>query len=118
MVAVRAKSVELTAYLERLLDRIPSNSNHVDFEIITPRAAAEHGAQLSIRLRPGLLDPVMEFLDERGVIVDERKPDVIRVAPAPLYNTFRDVWAFCKVFEEACQASRHSQLKKTSTSLP
>jgi kynureninase len=103
MSALRNKSLKLTGYLEQLLDRILADSTEKYFTIITPRNIHERGAQLSIRLRPGFLDPVLEHLDAEGVIVDERKPDVIRVAPAPLYNTFLDVWNFCDIFEKACQ---------------
>lgn len=44
----------------------------------------------------------MKILEDAGVIVDERKPDVIRVAPAPLYNTFEEVWEFANIFTAAC----------------
>ena len=53
-----------------------------------------------MQLNPGLLEAVLQRLEEEGVVVDERKPDVIRVAPAPLYNTFEDVEAFCEHFRE------------------
>ena len=72
------------------------------YRLITPRDPAERGAQLSIRLAPGLLDTVMSVLKEQGVVVDERKPDVVRVAPAPLYNSYMDVWRFVEVFRGAC----------------
>ena len=100
MDAIRAKSLKLTGYLESLLDGLVNADGGKDFEIITPRRPEERGAQLSIKLRDGLLDSVLEYLDERGVIVDERKPNVIRVAPAPLYNTFGEVWEFVRVFGE------------------
>lgn len=109
MSALRTESLKLTAYLEQLLDQMSSGSASKDFTIITPRNPEERGAQLSIRLRPGLLDPVMKYLDSRGVIIDERKPDVIRIAPAPLYNSFTDVWNFCKVFAEACKSAKQTQ---------
>jgi kynureninase len=102
MQALRRKSHSLTNYLEQLLDEmltvLPEQKN---FAIITPRDPAARGAQLSIRLKPGLLDSVLAHLEHNGVIVDERKPDVIRVAPTPLYNTFTDVWKFVSVFREA-----------------
>jgi kynureninase len=50
-----------------------------------------------------LLDLVLKELDVNGVVVDERKPDVIRVAPAPLYNTFVEVWNFVQIFLGACR---------------
>ena len=54
-------------------------------------------------LEEGLLDGVMSELEHVGVVVDERKPDVVRVAPAPLYNSYTDVWDFVKIFREACE---------------
>jgi kynureninase len=58
---------------------------------------------LSVLLRPGLLESVQKYIEERGVVVDERKPDVLRIAPAPLYNSFWDVHCFVVVFHEACR---------------
>ncbi|KIW19811.1 kynureninase [Exophiala spinifera] len=100
MTNLRQKSLRLTAYLEQLLDSMALRRPGL-FDIITPRSPTERGAQLSIRLAPGLLDNVLEHLEDEGVIIDERKPDVIRVAPAPLYNTFTDVFRFCQVLESA-----------------
>ncbi|KAL8861503.1 MAG: hypothetical protein Q9178_002027 [Gyalolechia marmorata] len=106
MPAVRLKSVMLTNYLEELLSRGSSRSaadgTDESYQVITPSDCADRGAQLSIRLKPGLLEGVMVELEEQGVVVDERKPDVVRVAPAPLYNTFSDVWNFVAIFEVAC----------------
>ena len=98
---LRAKSLKLTGYLEDFLEDMRRNGFAKRFSMITPRSAKQRGAQLSLRLAPGLLDGVLKSLDSNGVVVDERKPDVIRVAPAPLYNTFEDVWNFCRVFKDA-----------------
>lgn len=107
MSAIRAKSIAITRYLEDLL-LAPSSSNaeqddNSPFKIITPSNPAERGAQLSLQLNPGLLEGVMKLLEDAGLVVDERKPDVIRVAPAPLYNTYSEVWDFVQVFRGACQ---------------
>jgi kynureninase len=103
MAEIRKKSLNLTGYLEHLLcDPQTESSGKRPFSIITPSNPAERGAQLSIRLQPGLLDRVLESLDEDAVIIDERKPDVIRVAPAPLYNTYVEVWRFAQIFHLAC----------------
>jgi len=75
------------------------------FEIITPKEKEQRGAQLSLKLQAGLLDVVMKELEERGAVVDERRPDVIRVAPAPLYNSFRDCWEFVRAFGEAVEVA-------------
>ncbi|KAF7716193.1 Kynureninase 1 [Penicillium ucsense] len=105
MKSIREKSLHLTGYLEHLLLTYPLDSSPESkpFIMITPSNPAERGAQLSLRLRPGLLEKVLPYLEEHGVVIDERKPDVIRVAPAPLYNTYTDVWEFCQVFFAACR---------------
>jgi kynureninase len=102
MDALRERSVRLTAYLEaRLLHY--NHGAQPPYTIITPSNPAERGAQLSVLLNPGLLEPVQKYIEEHGVVVDERKPDVLRVAPAPLYNSFHDIHRFIVVFHEACR---------------
>jgi kynureninase len=103
MPALRQKSLQLTAFLETLLGEM-SEENKSLFRIITPPDPAQRGAQLSIMLASGLLETVMRELEARAVIVDERKPDVIRVAPAPLYNTFEDCVQFVDAFSAALDA--------------
>lgn len=95
---LRAKSLRLTGYLELLLTQV----EHPPYTIITPRDPAQRGAQLSLRLEACVMDRVLQFLDNEAVIVDERKPDVIRVAPSPLYNSFEDCWRFASIFKKAC----------------
>ena len=86
---VRAKSVKLTGYLEYLLDEM----NNASINVITPRNPEERGCQLSIQVKNA--DKSLHTqLTEAGVISDWREPDVIRIAPAPLYNSFEDVFRF------------------------
>ena len=103
MKSLRKKSKDLTGYLEHLLLKYPLDApkKSKPWKIITPSNPDERGAQLSILLEPGLLDAVMEELSEQSVVIDERKPDVIRVAPVPLYNSFSDVWLFVDAFRQA-----------------
>ncbi|HYH93275.1 MAG TPA: kynureninase [Candidatus Saccharimonadales bacterium] len=83
--ALRARSVRLTAALETLVDaRVP------DATIITPREPDARGAQLSIRLPDARRR--LEALEAMDVVGDFREPDLIRLAPVPIYNTFDDVW--------------------------
>jgi kynureninase len=98
---LRERSIRMTGYLEARLLRYPGGEP--PYTIITPSNPAERGAQLSVLLKPGLLDNVLHHLEEEGVVVDERKPDVLRIAPAPLYNTFRDIHNFINIFHEACR---------------
>ena len=117
MEAIRKKSIALTGFLEKLLLEPPKNGSRNPYEIITPSNPEERGAQLSVRLDPGMLEGVMAALEAAGAIVDERKPDVIRVSPAPLYNTYTDVWNFVKIFREACGAVKRGQTKSMKGSV-
>lgn len=125
--ALRTKSLELTSYLETLLLNPPSpyTSLRTSYKILTPSNPSERGAQLSILLTPpkakatsinslaaesssssslSFLTKLLHILEhEKGIIIDERKPDVIRVAPAPLYNSFVDVRGFCQGFWEGIE---------------
>ncbi|KAL0265052.1 Kynureninase (L-kynurenine hydrolase) [Diplodia seriata] len=114
---LRAKSLRLTAYLEHLLFTTRTANDAEDgssrlYSLITPRAPEERGAQLSLLLKPGLLERVMEELEHEGVVVDERRPDVVRVAPVPLYNGFADVWRFVDVFGRACKKAAAAAVEK------
>jgi len=95
MEALREKSELLTGYLEFLIDRIPGER----YGIITPRNPAERGCQLSIRI-DGDARSMAGVLKTMGAIADFRPPDVIRVAPVPMYNTFEDVWRFAEMLEK------------------
>lgn len=96
MPALRAKSEGLTAYLLYLLDGLGGGR----FEVITPRAPATRGCQLSL-IDHGDPRGLVKQLDAAGVVCDFREPNVIRVAPTPLYNTFHDVWRFAQVLAAA-----------------
>jgi kynureninase len=91
---LREKSVNLTNYLEFLLTQIETDR----IEIITPSNSAERGCQLSIRVR-NADKSLFKAISERGVVADWREPDVIRVAPVPLYNSFLDCWKFVEILK-------------------
>jgi len=87
---LRERSVRLTGYLEELLDDVIATR---PVDAVTPRDPARRGAQLSLRLRTGGVDAVAARLRaDFGVIADTRRPDIIRLAPAPLYSTYHDCW--------------------------
>jgi kynureninase len=90
--ALRNKSVQLTNYLEFLLQQLPN----LQFEIITPADPAQRGAQLSLYF-PNNGKAIHQKMIESGIIVDYREPGVIRVAPAPLYCSFEDVHTFYEI---------------------
>jgi len=87
-----AKSKELTNFLLFLLDSIKTDR----IEIITPE---ERGCQLSIRVKNGN-KILFDAITEKGVVADWREPDVIRVAPIPLYNSYQDVFNFYSILKE------------------
>lgn len=96
---LRAKSLRLTAYLESLLQaRLPNA-----LTITTPTDPEARGCQLSLRLRRSPVEAraVFDSLAAQGVFCDWREPDIIRVAPVPLYNSFVDVWQFVAALEQA-----------------
>jgi kynureninase len=98
MSALREKSLNLTGYLEFIVDAIRNNTG-VNLQILTPSNPNERGCQLSIVV-PGATKQLVKDLADRGIIVDWREPNVIRMAPVPLYNSFKDIFTFGKVFTE------------------
>jgi kynureninase len=86
---IRSKSIQLTGYLEFLLNQL----RDLAFQIITPTNPEQRGAQLSLLFdRQG--KEIHQRMIQSGIVVDYREPGVIRVAPAPLYNSFEDVYRF------------------------
>jgi len=89
MRALSARSRRLTGYLEQLLDQLGT-----DFvEVISPRDPERRGAQLSLRCKHlPARELARRLLEEHGVVADAREPDVVRLAPVPLYSTYHDCW--------------------------
>jgi kynureninase len=96
MERLRAKSERLTGYLEYLLNQ--KRSNH--FQIVTSSDPKQRGAQLSLRI-PADGRRVCDELAAAGIICDWREPDIMRVAPVPLYNSFMDAYIFAEEFFRA-----------------
>ncbi len=92
MTALAERSRRLTGFLEWLVDSIGDSR----ISILTPRDPDERGCQLSIRVRDGDRS-LHEKIVAEGVSADWREPDVIRVAPVPLYNTFSEIHRFTQV---------------------
>ncbi|KAK6521930.1 Kynureninase (L-kynurenine hydrolase), variant 2 [Arthrobotrys megalospora] len=99
MKVIREKSIHLTGYLEELL--LADEETAKFYEIITPKNPSERGAQLSLLFKDGIMDTVFRKLELAGIIADKRDPDVIRIAPAPLYNSYEDVFKFSQKLREA-----------------
>ncbi len=99
MDALRAKSEQLTGFLKLVLHEI--SVEHGDlFEIITPNDPAQRGCQLSLLVREHGR-ALFDSLTKHGVVVDWREPNVIRMAPVPLYNSFEDVFRCGEVLNSA-----------------
>jgi kynureninase len=87
------KSRRLSEYLLFILDDINKGQAHNIIQIITPRKQNEKGCQVSmLMLERG--KEIFHELRSHGVITDWREPNVIRIAPVPLYNSFEDIWKF------------------------
>lgn len=95
MERIGSKRDLITAYLEYLILKV-SAENEDFLKIITPKSIFDRGSQLSLVLKK---DGKKKFdlLTEQGIIADWREPNVIRIAPAPLYNSFEDCWHFAEV---------------------
>jgi kynureninase len=98
MAVLRAKSIQLTAYLEYLLGQL----NGLDFECITPKDPTQRGAQLSLLFGDKGRN-VFDALTENGVIADWREPNVIRIAPVPMYNSFEDCFRFYQILKSVAE---------------
>lgn len=96
MPALRAKSERLTGYLQYLIDSLDDRR----VEVLTPRDPAQRGCQLSLRIHEAP-EALFEHLQSSGIVCDLRRPDVIRVAPVPLYNSFHDVYLFAQSLKSA-----------------
>lgn len=104
MAALREKSIRLTAWLEFVIQTVASTEASVAFEVITPTDPKRRGAQLSMLIH-GKGKSLFDALTRRGVIADWREPNVIRLAPVPLYNSFTDVYLFGEALAEALKES-------------
>ena len=86
------KSERLTGYLEWLLEGLL-------VKVMTPREPRRRGCQLSFQVKRGR--ELLAQLERSGIVCDFREPDVIRVAPVPLYNSFHEVWRFAAALSAA-----------------
>ena len=94
-----SKSKRLTNYMEFIFNDISSRYDNCDLEIITPKDEKYRGCQLSV-LCHGQGNSLFDFLSKKGVIADWREPNVIRLAPVPLYNSFEDIYQLGQIIEE------------------
>jgi kynureninase len=99
MERLHRKRKELSGYLHFILNDINSRQQESVVEVITPANETGRGCQVSmLMLKRG--KEIFHELTKQGVIADWREPNVIRVAPVPLYNSFEDVWRFGQIVEK------------------
>jgi len=89
MDALRERSLRLSGYLRGLLETL---AGRTDIRLVTPGEDERHGAQLSVRVNTDVSALTERLSSNWGVVVDDRQPDIIRLAPAPLYCTYHDCW--------------------------
>jgi kynureninase len=96
---LREKSIALTGFLQRLVETLLPGL----VDIVTPGAASERGCQLSLRIArsPAAAKRCHDLLTAAGVVADWRQPDVLRLAPIPLYNSYSDVFAAVDALSQA-----------------
>jgi kynureninase len=92
---LQEKSATLTSFLRHVLNRALSSNTNLKFDIITPEN--QPGCQISL-LTDANGKQLFDFLTSEGIIADWREPNVIRMAPVPLYNSFEDVWKIGRAF--------------------
>lgn len=101
MEAFRRKSELQTAFLLKLLEAMPQEA----FEVITPKDPERRGCQVSLRFfQRG--NEYLRMLEEAGIVADFRAPDIIRITPSPLYNTFDDIAIFASHLAALCTSTR------------
>ncbi len=96
MESLRKKSELLTAYLEFIINEVNQTNGDELFKIITPKNKQDRGCQLSIVCKQNA-KATFNYLTDNGVIGDWREPNVIRISPVPLYNSFKQVFEFGQI---------------------
>ena len=96
MTKLRRKSIQLTGYAQFILHQIDPDEKY--FKIITPGDPDQRGCQLSILIKNNGTE-IFKRVTKGGVVADWRDPDVMRIAPVPLYNTFEEVWRFGQIMK-------------------
>lgn len=95
---IQAKRKKLNSWLWYLLNELNNTTTEKNITFITPQEEAEHGCQVSMLIQRGGKE-IFEQLTAAGIMVDWREPNVIRLAPVPLYNTFEEVWQFTETLK-------------------
>lgn len=108
--AIREKSLKMTSYLTYLIDEKLAKQPY-NFVIGTPRETQRKGGHVAIEHEEAMR--ISETLRLKGIIPDYRKPNIIRVAPTPLYNTYHEIWRFTKQLEKIIDKKEYEKLSDT-----
>ena len=92
----------MSSYLLELLGRLNGRLKNPAIEILTPIQPGRHGCQVSMLIRDGGRE-VFESLTKHEIFADWREPNVIRIAPVPLYNRYEEIWRFVQVMERVLE---------------
>jgi len=107
--ALRTKSLKMTSYLTSLVDEVLS-PNPFNFSIGTPREEERRGGHIAVEHEEALR--ISEALRSRGVVPDFRPPNIIRIAPIPLYNTFHEIWQVVQHIKEIIEKREYERYSK------
>ncbi|MEO8044667.1 MAG: kynureninase, partial [Spartobacteria bacterium] len=105
---IREKSIAMTDFIIRTAD---AELAELGFRVGTPRESAQRGGHISLQHPEA--QPISMALRARGVVPDFRKPDVIRFAPSPLYNTFTELWEALRILKEIATTRSHEEFETT-----
>jgi kynureninase len=105
--AIREKSLKMSSYLIYLVDQVLGKSPY-DFKIGTPREAKRRGGHVAVEHEEGM--KISQALGAKDVVTDFRPPNVIRVAPIPLYNTYNEVWRVVQSLKEIIDNDEHKRI--------
>ena len=107
--SIRTKSLKMTSYLMSLVDEVLS-PNPFNFSIGTPRDEEWRGGHIAVEHKEALR--ISEALRSRGVVPDFRPPNIIRIAPIPLYNTFHEIWQVVQHLKEIVKKGEYERYPK------
>ena len=99
---IYAKGMSMSNYLLQLLNELNSRLTNSPIEVLTPQEPDRHGCQVSMLMRERGRE-VFEALSKNEIFADWREPNVIRIAPVPLYNRYEEIWHFVQVMEQVLQ---------------
>ena len=106
---IRKKSLQMTSYLIYLVDHLLTQDPY-NFEIGTPRNPEQRTGHIALEHDEGFR--ITKALQTRGVITDFRPPNIVRIAPVALYNTYHEIWEVVQILKEIMENQEYEQYSK------